>query len=203
MHRYDQAGDARYDKDGIGEIVKLFQFVTMNSKPATQEPRKKYVDILKTYIENFNSHEGQEIVGSSKYIKEEVYQRMTRSNDYALFDKMSLIMIKIANGASAWNIVKVVIYIVRSRIFNLHELIMKISLAATLCTLLCLPDQGTQDLREKALHYKLIRCNEKNPFLGIGACPMISLWSKIVLPKIIHTGANPVLVGGIIKYIEN
>ena len=197
---YFRSGDQRYDHDGIGKIVRLFQLITFNTKPATKVPRKKYVDILREYIENFNSHES-EIVGSVEFIKEEVYRRMTNSDDYAIFEKISSLMILIANGASVFHILQVIFYILKSRVYNTTELIMKISLSATLCTLLCLPDEGTNDLREKALHYKLIRCHEKNPFLGINACPMISLWSRIVLPKIVNTDPTPVLTGGVIKYI--
>lgn len=202
IYVFYQSGDKRYDKDGIGKIVKLFQLITLNPKPATKVPRKKYVDILNTYIENFNLHQEEEIVGSSEFIKEQVYKRMTNSNDYEIFNKISSVMIAIANGASMFHILKVMFYILKSRIFNTNELIMKISLSATLCTLVCLPDEGTKDLHEKALHYKLIRCNEKNPFLEINACPMIALWKKIRLPRIVNTSPRPVLLGGVIKYFE-
>lgn len=200
-NRYTKSGDKRYDQDGIGKIVRLFQLITFSTKPATKVPRKKYVEILEQYINNFNTHEG-EIVGSGDFIKEEVYKRMTNSDDYQIFNKISSLMVLIANGASVFNIIKVIFYIIQSRVFNTTELIMKISLSATLCTLLCLPDEGTNDLREKALHYKLIRCREKDPFMGINACPMISLWNRLVLPKIVNTDPAPTLVGdGVIKYI--
>lgn len=197
---YHRSGDKRYDSDGIGKIIRLFQIITLNTKPATRVPRKKYVDILTTYIDNFNQY-NDDIIGSTEFIKETVYRRMTGSHDYQIFNQISSLLILIANGASAFNIFKVIYHILRTRIFNTNELIMKISLSATLCTLVCLPDEQTQDLREKALHYKLIRCRENDPFVGISACPMISLWSRINLPKIHNTSPHPPLHGTIIKYI--
>ena len=198
---YLKSGDRRYDHDGIGKIVRLFQLITFSTKPATKIPRKIYVDILNEYIDNFNKCKS-DIIGSSSIIKEEVYKRMTNDNDYQIFHKISSLMILIANGANVLNIFKVIYYIIRSGVFDVNKLIMKISLSATLCTLLCLPDKGANNLRSKALHYKLIRCNETNPFLGINACPMISLWNKILLPKIINTDPEPILYGDIIKYIN-
>jgi hypothetical protein len=200
-YSYYRSGDKRYNHDGIGKIVKLFQFVTLSTKPATKVARNDYVRILATYIENFNAYKG-DIVGGSEFIKEVVYKRMTHSKDYFIFNEISTLMIAIANGASVVHIFKVIFYILKSGIFNTNEIIMKISLSATLCTLLCLPDEGTTNLREKALHYKLIRCHEKNPFLGVNMCPMMSLWSKIVLPKIVNTDSTRVVVGDVIKYIQ-
>ena len=163
VYLYHRSGDKRYDSDGIGKIVRLFQIITFNTKPATKVPRKKYVDILKMYIDNFNEHD-DEIIGSTEFIKETVYRRMTKSDDYQIFNNISSLMILIANGRSVFNIFKVIFYILKTRIFDSTELIMKISLSATLCTLLCLPDENTQDLKEKALYYNLIRCRENNPF---------------------------------------
>lgn len=201
IYFYYKSGDKRYDHDGIGKIVRLFQLITLNTTPATKVPRTIYVDILNDWIINFNQNES-EIVGSGEYIKEEIYKRMTKSNDYQIFHKISSLMIMIANGASMFNIFKIIYYIIKSGIFNTNQLIMKISLSATLCTLLCLPDEGTKNLREKALYYKLIRCHENDPFRGINFCPMFNLWRKIKLPSITNTDPKPVIYGGAIKYIN-
>ena len=78
---------------------------------------------------------------------------------------------------------------------------MKISLSATLCTLLCLPDKKTSNLKDKALEYKLIRCKENNPFIGVNACPMLNQWKKISLPKIVNQDSeSPTIKGSVIKY---
>ena len=197
---YVFCGDPRYDEDGIGTIVRLFQCITFSCKPATAVPRREYVIILKRYIENFNTHR-DEIVGNSEFIKEEVYKRMTNSDDYKIFNKVAHLMTLIANGLkSQWRIFEVFWYLHKSGVRDVKELIMKISLAATLCTLLCLPDAGTRNLLEKASHYELIRCRKSSPFLGISACPMIHEWRTIKLPKICNTDTNLVLSGGIIKY---
>eukprot|EP01129_Flabellula_baltica_P001887 TRINITY_DN1178_c0_g1_i1.p1 TRINITY_DN1178_c0_g1~~TRINITY_DN1178_c0_g1_i1.p1 ORF type:complete len:214 (+),score=23.84 TRINITY_DN1178_c0_g1_i1:143-784(+) len=196
---YFSLGDKRYDGDGIGKIVRLFQFITFKSKPATKLPRKKYVEILKSYIDNFNEIEG-DIIGDSSHIKEEVYFRMTRSKDYHIFEKISGLMILLANGeASMLNAVKIMWYLLRSGVYNHDVLIMKISLSATLCTLMTLPDDCPRSLKEKALHYKLIRCKDDNPFVGISACPMLRLWKEINVPVIINS-ETPELRGSVIKY---
>ena len=202
--KYSQCGDKRYDKDGIGKIVRLFQFLSFQTKPATKEPRTKYLDILRQYIDNLNNNNTKEIVGSSAEIKKELYSRLTLSEDYDIFNAISSRMVAIANDEiSMFHAFVLPFYLLKARVFNPHQMIMKISLSATLCTLVCLPDEGTTSLKEKASHYRLIRSSLHNPFVGISACPMLKLWEEIELPPIVNTDKNPpVLRGGVIRHFD-
>jgi len=141
--------------------------------------------ILKHYIKNFNISSGESIVGTSEYIKEEVYRQMTQAYDFAAFNSIGDTFTCVINGD---------IGMVRGGLLLAHyflgntgilfstvqsggfaEMVASFAVTSTVCTIFCLPDEQNETLKDKALRYKLVRSDPTNPFLGINACPLLGV----------------------------
>jgi len=202
-----KSGDSRYKEgDPLGPAIRLFQILTFSQTAPTQHPRLNYVNRLKVYIDNFNEHSHIPIEGNTDFVKETIYYRMTKSNDFYWLDKISTNFIMIANGKlSYFQLFPTFYYLFRCGFSDPSELFMKTALTATFPTLGALPDLDTSsNLKEKAAHYRLIRYFGDNPFIGVNACPILNQWNKIVMPKIINTDGDITwqLTGEHVRYLD-
>lgn len=201
------AGDKRYKEgDGIGKLVQVFQIMTFRVQPISQQPRKEFITILSQFIQNLDTPENQtDIVGNTDYIQRELYRRMVGHNDdFEVLHALTHSFVLIANGElSYWGCLVLPTLFIRSGFWWDYDLnCMKGALSATLCTVVCLPRKEGENLKDMALRYKLVRhYMENNPFVGVTACPMLEVWNKIKLPKIVNTDEVE-FVGETMKYIK-